>query len=308
MGLLVGERIDACGAGPRARGGRRAIGALVAVLGLVSGPVGCGREEGAPGTYGARGTVEDVDVSRAQVLIDHADVPGLMQAMTMNFVVPDPEVLQALSPGQIIDFEIHFTGRSYEVSEFEVVGEASPEAGWRRLGDGLVLTRPAPDFELIDQAGNPLSLASLEDRALLFDFIYTECPGPCPIQTSKQVALQKRIPDGLRRHVHFVSISLDPVVDRPEILTRYARTRGADLSNWSFLTGGEEVVASLVTRWGVGSVRKDDGSIDHLLITFLVQGGRVLKRYMPDGGGDEKVLADLIALAEARARGSAGAP
>ncbi len=281
---------------------------VVAILMLAIAWVACSREDGAPGTYSAHGTVEDVDHENAQVLIEHADIVGLMPAMTMNFLVPEAAVLRALAPGQIIDFELRFTGRSYEVSGFEVVGEASAEAGWRRLGDGLVRTSSAPDFDLIDQAGNPMSLVSLGDRVVLVDFIFTECPGPCPVQTSNLVTLQKRIPDRLRQHVHFISISLDPEVDRPKILERYALDRGADLSNWSFLTGDREVVAPLVTRWGVGSVRNDDGSIDHTLIKFLVHRGRVMDHYTSRAGQDDDLLADLVLLAEARSRVQAALP
>lgn len=286
------------GGDPRPSGrGWLAIGLLA--LGLAVGLVGCGREDGGPGRYSAHGTVEDVDPEMAQVLIDHEDVEGLMPAMTMSFAVPDPAVLERLTPGQVIDFEIRFTGRSYEVADFEVVGEAPAEAGWRRLGSGLVRTSAAPDFDLIDQAGRSVSLASLGDRVLVFDFIYTECPGPCPVQTSNQVALQRRIPEALRDRVHFVSITLDPAVDRPEVLERYATARGADLSHWSFLTGAPEVVAPLVREFGVGSVRKPDGSIDHTLITFLVHRGRVMGRYGMQAGQDDALLADLVALAGA---------
>ena len=37
---------------------------------------------------------------QGQVLIDHEDIPGLMPAMTMNFIVPDEEVLSRLAAGQ----------------------------------------------------------------------------------------------------------------------------------------------------------------------------------------------------------------
>jgi len=304
MGLLIGLRAEARLGGRVGPAGLLSIrlSALGAILWLMGGIGGCGREDGAPGTYEAHGTVQDVDVEGAQVLIEHEDVVGLMPGMTMNFAVPDGQILGALAPGQIVDFEIRFTGRSYEVSGVEIVGEAPAEAGWRRLGDGLVRTSPAPDFDLIDQAGRSVSLASLGDRVLVVDFIYTECPGPCPVQTSNQVALQKRIPEALHEDVHFISISLDPEVDRPEVLKRYATARGADLSNWSFLTSDKDVVAPLVTRWGVGSVRRDDGSIDHTLITFLVQHGRVMEHYTMLEGQSDALLADIVELAEARAR------
>lgn len=290
MGVLSGVQRRGC-AGPVS-----SVRLVLPVLITLLAALGCGQGDGGPGRYSARGIVEDVDRESAQVLIDHEDVEGLMPAMTMNFVVPDADVLERLAPGQVIEFEIRFTGRSYEVADFELVGEAPREAGWRRLGEGLVRTRPAPDFDLIDQANRPVTLASFGDRALVIDFIYTECPGPCPVQTSNQVALQKRIPEALRDRIHFVSISLDPAVDRPAVLERYATERGADLSTWSFLTGPPEVVAPLVRRYGVGSVRKPDGTIDHTLITFLVRDGRVMERYAMSAGQGDRLLADLVAL------------
>jgi protein SCO1/2 len=275
------------------RGAACAIG-----LWLAAGLGGCDRADGGPGLYDARGVVEDVDREGAQVLIEHEDVPGLMPAMTMSFIVPDAAVLEALERGQVIEFALRFTGRSYEVESFEVVGEASPEDGWRRLGDALVRTRPAPAFDLIDQSGAQVRSEDLADRVWVVDFIYTECPGPCPIQTARHVALQRRVPEALRDRVRFLSFSLDPEVDRPEKLRAYAEARGADLSSWSFLTGDRDVMAELVRAWGVGSVRKEDGTVDHTLITFLVKDGRVYERYPMRPGVEEKLLEDLVALAQ----------
>jgi len=281
---------------------------LCAIVAIGVSIVGCRQEEGGPGRYSARGVVEDVDVEGGQVLIDHEDVEGLMPAMTMNFAVRDRELLEKLSPGQLIEFEIHFTGRSYDVVDVRKIGEAPAEDGWLPLRDGLVRTGPAPDFDLIDQTGKPVSLTSLGDRVLLVDFIYTSCPGPCPVQTSNQVALQRQIPESLRSAVHFVSISLDPVFDQPEVLERYALERGADLSTWSFLTGPPEEVADVVRRWGVGSLRKEDGTIDHTLITFLVQGGRIMERYTPRDAGDEKILSALVDLVQRQSPAAGALP
>jgi len=289
---------------------RLIFGVLMALAVVALACVACQRKDGAPGRYPAHGTIEDVDVENGQVLIDHDDVKGLMPAMTMNFAVPDAELLARLAPGQVVDFVIDFTGHGYEVVEAEVVGSGSAEEGWMRLRDGLVRTSVAPPFDLIDQAGRPVSLASLADRVLIVDFIYTSCPGPCPIQTSVQVALQRKIPERLHDDVQFVTISLDPETDRPEVLKRYATERGADLSNWSFLTGPTERVAKVVRSWGIGSLRRPDGEIDHTLVRFLVDDGRIYERYWTNPKQDEKLLADVVALAEARQasleRGAAG--
>ncbi len=267
---------------------------LVAALAVL---VGCNDADGGPGLYPARGTVESIDRDSAQVLIDHEDVAGLMPAMTMNFTVPDQDVLARLATGQIIDFELRFTGRSYEVEGFEVVGEAPASEGWRELGDALVRTSPAPPFDLIDQDGERARSSDFADQIWIVDFIYTECPGPCPIQTAAHAALQKRVPESLRDRVRFLSFSLDPETDRPEALRTYAAARGADLSNWSFLTGERETLAEIVLAWGVGSVRREDGAIDHTLLTFLVKDGRIYDRYPMKPGADDDLLEDLVALA-----------
>jgi hypothetical protein len=102
----------------------------------------------------------------------------------------------------------------------------------------------------------------------------------------------------LHDRVRFLSFTLDPDHDGPAELERYATARGADLSNWSFLSGPKETLAELARAYGVGSLRKDDGTIDHTLVTFLVHDGRVLERYLPQPGADDRLVADVVALAD----------
>jgi protein SCO1/2 len=150
----------------------------------------------------------------------------------------------------------------------------------------------------VDQEGRALSLADLRGRTLLVDFVYTECPGPCPILTSTHVTLQKALPPALRERVWFVSISLDPARDTPQALRRYAEARGADLSRWSFLTGDAEKLAEVVRAYGVGSLRRADGEIDHVVVTFLVDAeGRIAERYVGLEHEPEQILRDLERIA-----------
>ena len=79
-------------------------------------------------------------------------------------------------------------------------------------------------------------------------------------------------------------------------MSYYARERGVDLATWSFLTGDKAAMAALVREWGIGSVRQEDGTIDHTLISFLVRDGRVLARYTMADAQEGQLLQDLIAL------------
>ena len=44
-------------------------------------------------------------------------------------------------------------------------------------------TSGLPNVTLTDQYGQQLPLASLKGKPVLFDFIYTSCPGPCQLLT-----------------------------------------------------------------------------------------------------------------------------
>jgi len=224
-----------------------------------------------------------IEVARAdrQVVVEHEQIAGLMPAMTMAFDVGDSALLDTLAPGQEIEFELEVTGERFRIL---AARDAGGKPGARRspiLASLASESDAAPTFTLTDQDGRSVSLASLRGRALVVDFVYTTCNGPCPILTARQVELQRALPPSTRERVHFVSITLDPVRDTPEVLGRYARERGADLSGWSFLTGPEAEVAEVVRRWGVGSLRAPDGTIEHSVATFLVDGkGQIAKRWL----------------------------
>jgi protein SCO1 len=261
--------------------------------------LGCGgAESGGSGLYTVRGVVEEVHQEYQQVVVDHEDIPGFMPAMTMNFDVADPALLAELAPGQRIEFELEFTGRSFRILEARVIGQAEGRAARLGIAGAVREEQPAPEFALVDQEGRELSLADLRGKVVLLDFIYTTCPGPCPILTSIQVRAQRALAPEVRERVHFVSITLDPERDTPDALRQYAEARGADLASWSFLTGETGTVADVIARYGVGSVRRPDGEIDHLVVTFLIdEEGGIVKRYVGLEHAAEDVARDVSALA-----------
>src|SRR5262249_5837856 len=125
----------------------------------------------------------------------------------------------------------------------------------------------------------------------------TNCPGPCPILTSSHVTLQRRLTPDERAKTRFVSISLDPTRDTPEVLKAYATARGVDLSSWTFLTGPPDDVERVVKAYGVGTIRKVDGNSEHVVATFLIDGkGQIVRRYLGLEHEPEEVQADLAKL------------
>jgi cytochrome oxidase Cu insertion factor (SCO1/SenC/PrrC family) len=97
-----------------------------------------------------------------------------------------------------------------------------------------------PDFRLTERGGSTVTLGDLRGRVWLANFIYTECIETCPIQSLQVQRLQEEFAGA--RDLRFVSITVDPKHDTPEVLRRYAGRYDADPERWLFLTGPKPAI------------------------------------------------------------------
>jgi len=99
-----------------------------------------------------------------------------------------------------------------------------------------------PEFELVNQDGKNFGLRDLRGKIWIADFVYTTCPGPCPMISNRMAELQ----DPLKNtDVHLVSFSVDPTKDTPQVLRGYAEKLGAEPGRWDFLTGAQSTIYNL---------------------------------------------------------------
>jgi protein SCO1/2 len=99
-----------------------------------------------------------------------------------------------------------------------------------------------PSFQLTNQAEQPFGSAQLAGKIWIADFIYTMCPGPCPMISSRMSDLQKPLE---KTDVRLVSFSVDPEKDTPQVLRSYAETLQAEPGRWDFLTGPKSAIYKL---------------------------------------------------------------
>jgi protein SCO1/2 len=164
-------------------------------------------------------------------------------------------------------------------------------------GKPLPVIGPAPPFALTSQDGAPVSLASLRGKVVAVTFIYTGCPDICPLLTQKMVDVQDGLGAAFGAKIAFVSISLDPEHDTPEVLKDYAQFWGAKPEGWSFLTGSLEAVRDVTRRYGVFFAKKEDGSVEHSQLTTLVDaGGQMRVQYLGARFDPQEFRRDLMSL------------
>lgn len=111
-----------------------------------------------------------------------------------------------------------------------------------------------PHFALTDSQGHSFDSKSLSGKVWIVDFIYTNCPGPCPRMTSQMHKLAEKLKGN--DDIRLVSISVDPERDTPPVLNAYAHHFGGPAPNWVLLTGPMPTVDLLAANtFHIGTVR-----------------------------------------------------
>jgi protein SCO1/2 len=79
----------------------------------------------------------------------------------------------------------------------------------------------------------------VQGKVLVVDFFFTRCTTICPKMSVQMQQLQLKLNDDAYDDVVFLSHTVDPEHDTPEVLNAYARKLQADTARWKFLTGNK---------------------------------------------------------------------
>jgi len=151
-----------------------------------------------------------------------------------------------------------------------------------------------PDFKLVDQNTNGFSAEStLNGRVWVANFMFTNCPGPCPRMSSQMHEVQTALAG---QDVRLVSMTVDPDRDTPEKLAKYAAFYNATPGVWYFLTGPRETLNHL--GQDVFKLNAVDGSFDHSTRFVLVDRKSQIRGFYLTSEPDaiKRVIADAKAL------------
>ncbi len=156
-----------------------------------------------------------------------------------------------------------------------------------------------PDFSLIERSGRTVTRADLAGQVWIADFIFTQCPGICPLLSANMAKVQRALRDA-QVDARLVSISVDPANDTPQALSEYAKRYSAEPDRWLFLTGERDALHTLIGKGFLLSVAErspDEAADTGELITHsdrfvLVDRQARIRGYYH--GTDDAALARLI--------------
>jgi protein SCO1 len=109
--------------------------------------------------------------------------------------------------------------------------------------------------------------------------------------------VQDKLGPDFGKRIAFVSITVDPKRDTPEVLKQYAETFGADLNGWAFLTGDPAAIKEVVLRYGAFAAKNADGEVDHTFLTSIVdRNGALRVQYLGARFDPDEFRRDLLRL------------
>ena len=266
----------------------------------------CGGPPSSQKTYPVQGQVLEVSPDHQQATVNAEEIKGFMAAMAMPYKVKDPQLLNGIAPGDLINATLVVDSDGAYFSAVKKVGEAplakpattTPSTVAPELKPGEAV----PDAEFVDQNGTKQAFSAFKGRPLAITFIYTKCPLPdfCPLMDRNFVAVQQTLKtEPALKQAHLVSISFDPATDTPAVLKKHAAQLKADPARWTFLTGDRVQIDTFASRFGMAIARAptDPSNITHNLRTAIVDAdGKLVKVYTGNDWKPGQVIADLKAL------------
>ena len=100
-------------------------------------------------------------------------------------------------------------------------------------------------FEMINQNKDTVSALDYRGKIHVANFFFATCPQVCPIMMQK---IAKIAADLEKEPVYFISFTVNPNHDTPEILHQYTLDKKLNTQHWNLLTGNKAEIYALAQR------------------------------------------------------------
>src|SRR2546425_6335186 len=128
---------------------------------------------------------------------------------------------------------------------------------------------PAPEFNLIDQFGHPVTLSSLRGREVVLAFIDSRCRTLCPLTAEVMYDARARLGSSAASRVALVAINANPTATSIAVVQAWSIKHGM-LHQWLFLTGTAKQLQSVYRLYNVYDQVSSGGQVVHDPVMFII--------------------------------------
>jgi cytochrome oxidase Cu insertion factor (SCO1/SenC/PrrC family) len=138
--------------------------------------------------------------------------------------------------------------------------------------------KPAPDFKLVNQFGQPMSLSQFRGRVVVLSFEDSECTTVCPL-TTQAMEIAKELLGKAGSSVQLLGVDANPDATAVSDVKAYSVAHGM-VNQWDFLTGSLAQLKSVWSQYDI-AVQVEAGQIDHTPALYIInQQGKLQKVYL----------------------------
>lgn len=155
----------------------------------------------------------------------------------------------------------------------------------------------ARDFSLIDQNGQPRTLADFKGKAVVLFFGYTQCPDVCPTTMFEMSKVMTQL-GPLADRVQVLFVTVDPERDTQELLAAYVPNFD---KRFLGLYGNAEATAKVAKEFKVFYQKSpgktpDSYTMDHTAASYVFDPEGRIRLYVQYGQKTDAIVHDLKIL------------
>jgi cytochrome oxidase Cu insertion factor (SCO1/SenC/PrrC family) len=153
-------------------------------------------------------------------------------------------------------------------------------------GSSAPLNFPAKGFQLTDQHGQTVSLASLRGKVVLLTFLDPVCTTDCPL-IAQEFRAAGQLLGAASKQVELVAIVTNPIYHQVAATVAFDRQEHLDtVPNWRYLTGSVPQLQQVWKDYGISAEILPAGSmIGHQDVAYVIdQAGHVREELNTDPG------------------------
>ena len=139
------------------------------------------------------------------------------------------------------------------------------------MGLSDISARAAPEFSLVDQKGQRVSLAQFRGKAVLLSFLDSRCTTVCPV-LAQEFLLANHDLGSTASKVAFIAVNVNPVANSVADVSVFDNLHGLNkMANWYFLTGPAAKLASVWKAYGIYvNVPQNSNQVTHADYLFFI--------------------------------------